>query len=82
MPTTTHTPIYKLLLAKLREARSTAGLTQEQAASRLGKHQSYISKIESGEQRVDVVELFELSRVYKQPLAWMLADFEQYEEVE
>jgi transcriptional regulator with XRE-family HTH domain len=37
--------------------RLVAGLTQAQAASRLGVYANYLSKIESGERRIDVVEL-------------------------
>jgi transcriptional regulator with XRE-family HTH domain len=50
---------------KLREifvdARHSQGLTQVQLAVRLGKPQSYVSKLERGERRIDLIELFELS---------------------
>jgi len=48
---------YERFRARLREARARAGLTQAEAAERLGKHQSFVSKCESGERRVDFVEL-------------------------
>jgi transcriptional regulator with XRE-family HTH domain len=48
----------------LREARVAAGLTQAAAATRLGKPQSFISKCESGERRVDIVELLALGKIY------------------
>ncbi len=41
----------------LRELRSNNGLTQAEVATRLGKPQSYVSKYESGERRLDVAEL-------------------------
>lgn len=44
------------LIELLREARENAGLTQIQAAERLGCRQTFISKIECGERRLDVVE--------------------------
>jgi transcriptional regulator with XRE-family HTH domain len=47
-----------------------AGLTQTEAARRLGKPQSYVSKCESGERRVDVVELKALARIYGVPLKY------------
>jgi transcriptional regulator with XRE-family HTH domain len=42
-------------------ARKKAGLTQLEVAERLGKPQSYVSKVESGERRIDVVELIEIA---------------------
>jgi transcriptional regulator with XRE-family HTH domain len=44
-------------LERLREARLMANLTQEAVAKRLRRPQSFISKCESGERPVDVVEL-------------------------
>ncbi len=61
---------YKGFLKKLRQARVEAGLTQVEAAEKLGKPQSYVSKCESGERRVDVVELKRLAKLYRKPLAY------------
>ncbi len=47
---------YAVFLHMLREAREGAGLTQEALAERLGKTQSFVSKCERGERRLDVVE--------------------------
>lgn len=55
---------YQRFLARLREARRQAGLTQAEAARRLGKPQSFLSKCESGERRVDFVELLALAELY------------------
>ena len=49
-----------LVGAVLRDARVAQGLTQVDVARRLGRAQSYVSKYESGELRVDVVALFEI----------------------
>ncbi|WP_295218002.1 helix-turn-helix domain-containing protein [uncultured Brevundimonas sp.] len=51
---------YNRLLAAMAEARREAGVTQAQLAAILGKPQSYVSKIERGERRIDVVEFLEL----------------------
>lgn len=47
---------YQAILPILAAARREAGLTQAEVAARLGKPQSYISKVEQGERRLDVVE--------------------------
>jgi transcriptional regulator with XRE-family HTH domain len=64
MQKTQHTKAYRKLLQALREAREKAGLTQVEVVERLGTYASFISKIESGERRVDVVELAAICRAY------------------
>lgn len=53
---------YQLLLDLLVEARKAAPLTQAQVAERLGKPQSFVSKYERGERRLDVIEFIEVCR--------------------
>lgn len=48
---------YSLFLEQLRNAREEKGLTQTEVAERLGQTQSFVSKVERGERRVDIVEL-------------------------
>ncbi len=67
-----HSTAYRRFLVRLREARIRARLTQADVARRLRKPQSFVSKCESGERRVDVVELHDLSRMYHKPLSWFL----------
>ena len=50
-------PEHESLVALLREQRHKAGLTQAELAERLGRPQSFVSKYEVGERRLDVVEL-------------------------
>ncbi len=57
MPKSTFTQEYAVFIRRLREVREAAGLTQEQLAQRLGQGQSFVSKYERGERRLDVVEL-------------------------
>lgn len=59
-----HSNEYKVVLQRLRKARDEAGLTQVQVARKLNRHQSYVSKVESGERRVDVVELKRFAKLY------------------
>lgn len=56
---------YRTLLSKLRNARIKAGFSQREVAEKFGKPQSYISKVESGERRVDVIEVKKFAAIYK-----------------
>jgi transcriptional regulator with XRE-family HTH domain len=47
---------YEVFLGRLREARRASRLTQAQVAERLGQTQSFVSKCERGERRLDLVE--------------------------
>jgi transcriptional regulator with XRE-family HTH domain len=67
-----HTRAYRRLTAALRAAREAAGLTQAEVAARLGAYASFVSKVESGERRVDAVELAALCRVYRADLVAIL----------
>jgi ribosome-binding protein aMBF1 (putative translation factor) len=57
MEKSVHTTEYAALLELLREARRAAGISQVELAARLKKSQSFVSKIEVGETRVDVIQL-------------------------
>jgi transcriptional regulator with XRE-family HTH domain len=52
-----HTDEYAALLALLQEARQSANLTQTELAERLGKSQSFVTKMESGDRRLDLIQL-------------------------
>lgn len=51
----------KALVAFLIAKRESAGLTQTELADRLGEYQSFVARLESGQRRVDVVELLALA---------------------
>lgn len=55
-------PLYEKFETCLQQAREARELTQAQVASRLGKPQSYVSKYETGERRLDVVEFLEVCK--------------------
>lgn len=67
-----HSKEYKVVLERMRKARLEAGLTQVRVAKKLGHHQSYVSKIESGERRVDVVELNKFAKLYGKNVNYFL----------
>jgi transcriptional regulator with XRE-family HTH domain len=60
MPKTIHRPEYDILREKLRHMRLAAGLTQAQMSAQLRRPQAYISNIERGVRRIDVLELRDL----------------------
>ncbi|MES0039678.1 helix-turn-helix domain-containing protein [Mesorhizobium sp. M0046] len=52
-----------MVAAALAEARRAKGLTQVEVAAALGRRQPFIANIESGERRVDLVELIDLAAI-------------------
>lgn len=63
MPSPLHSHNYQIFRSLLVAAREDAGLTQVNVAERLGKPQSFISKYERGERRLDFTEFVELASV-------------------
>lgn len=63
---------HKYIVEQLKKARQEAGLEQEQVAKMLKKTQSYISKIESGQRRIDIIALKEFAKVYKKDINFFL----------
>jgi hypothetical protein len=72
MPKSRHTARYGRLLQALRAAREEANLTQVQVAKHFGTYASFISKVEAGERRLDVVELADFCRLYAHKLTAFL----------
>jgi transcriptional regulator with XRE-family HTH domain len=64
---------YQQFRKRLVSARESAGLTQREAARLIGRSQSFIAKSESGERRVDVVELARFAALYGKPLNYFSA---------
>jgi len=63
MPSSLHSYCYQVFRSLLVSAREQSGLTQVQIAERLGKPQSFISKYERGERRLDFPEFIELANI-------------------
>ena len=67
-----HTKEYAYFVERLRQAREEAGLTQVQVAKKIRRPQSHLSNIESGQQRVDIVELQRLAKLYDKDISYFV----------
>ncbi|OGD95510.1 hypothetical protein A3F57_03185 [Candidatus Roizmanbacteria bacterium RIFCSPHIGHO2_12_FULL_36_11] len=72
MTKTIYSKEHKYITEKLRQARKEAGLDQIQVATRLNRTQSYVSKIESGQRRVDVIQLKKFAEIYKRKIDFFI----------
>lgn len=61
----------------MRAAREARGITQQELARRLGKPQSFVSKAEMGERRLDVVEFLHFMRAIEGEPHALLRDIER-----
>jgi transcriptional regulator with XRE-family HTH domain len=65
---------YRIFLRQLIAARKDSGLTQTAVAEKLRKHQSFVSKYERGERRLDFVEFLKIAGALKiEPCAFIRA---------
>ncbi len=76
MPKTIYKPEHAVLLTLLKKHRKAAGLTQVQCSKALGRPQSFMSDIESGTRRLDIVQLRDLCKVLGVGLQDLIAEFE------
>ena len=51
-----HDPLYIEFITRLRNARKARGISQQAFGEMIGKEQSFVSKVETCERRLDVVE--------------------------
>lgn len=58
----TQPELYESLLRTLIQARKNAGITQVELAARIGQRQTFVSKYETGERRLDVAEYIAIAR--------------------
>lgn len=63
---------YAEIIERLKKARLEASLRQEDVAKKLDRPQSYISRVESGEYRLDVIEIKKLAKIYKKDVNYFL----------
>lgn len=63
---------HRTLVDKLIKARKARNLRQEDVAKLLGRTQSYISKIEASQRRIDIIQLKEFAKIYKKNLDFFI----------
>lgn len=67
---------YVLFLDLLRRYRAESGLTQTQLAERLQQTQSFVSKCERGERRMDVIDLYRFCRAMDTSIVDFVSDLD------
>ena len=72
-----HKNEYSVLLRRLRELRTAAGMTQVDLSAVLQRPQSYVSDVERGSRRMDLLQLRELCNACGNSLTEFVNEFEQ-----
>jgi transcriptional regulator with XRE-family HTH domain len=75
MPKAIHRPEYDVFLTLLKSRRIEAGLTQAQCSSALGRPQSFISDVERGSRRLDIIQIYDLCAVLGCDVVELIQDF-------
>ena len=73
MKKTIYSDEHKKLIERLIKARADAKLRQEDAAKLLKKTQSFISKLESGQRRVDLVQIKNFAKIYNKSISYFIS---------
>ena len=68
---------YTIFLHFIRQARIKSGLTQLEIAQSLNKPQSFVSKYEAGDRKLNIIEYLEICRVLKIDSSSFLKDIER-----
>lgn len=75
MPSSIFTQRHQELIGFIASVRKAAGVTQAELAARLGKPQSFVSKVERGERRLDVIEFCQVAEALGHDPAALLREF-------
>ena len=67
-----YTKQYRTLVSRIKQARIDSGFSQVQVAKALSTTQSHISKVESGQRRLDVIQLKEFAKLFKKNLYYFV----------
>jgi len=74
---TIHNDAYQVLVECLRSARHEANITQVDLANQLGIDQSYVSKYERSERRLDIIEVRAICKALSVDFGEFVATFEK-----
>ncbi|MBZ9732234.1 helix-turn-helix domain-containing protein [Mesorhizobium sp. CA18] len=80
MPKSVHSERHRMIAAALASQRRAKGLSQAEVAKALGRHQPFIANIESGERRVDLVELLDIAGIIDLDVVALVRDLEDKSE--
>ena len=69
-------PRYRAAIQRLADARRQAKLSQEELAEKLGRRQQYVSKYETGERRLDLIEYIDAAKALNQDIVQILKSLE------
>ncbi len=76
MPKSIHRPEYESLRELIRELRTEQGVTQVTLSKQMGRSQSFLSDIERGVRRIDILELRDMCRLLDTDLPHFVAELE------
>jgi transcriptional regulator with XRE-family HTH domain len=77
MPKSVFSPKYRRFRELLIQARKDAELTQTELADRLTRPQSFVSKYENGERRLDLIEFLDVANALRIDVATFIHDLQQ-----
>lgn len=72
MATSIYSNDHKFIVEQLKKARLEAKLDQKTVAELIGRTQSYVSKIESGQRKIDIVQLKEFAAIYNKSFSYFV----------
>lgn len=72
MGRTIRTKEYAIFIERMKKARLESGLKQIEVAKKMKRPQSYISRVESGEYRLDILEVKNFAKLYKKSVEYFL----------
>lgn len=73
MAKTLYSKQYKRLVQRLKKARFDCGLNQVTVGKLLKKDQTFISKVEAGQYRLDAIQLSQFAKIYKKDIKYFLS---------